>query len=325
MRTYRALQLLRPGAVDNFKMVDLPLRPPHADELLIKTKACAIAYRDILDRQGAFKFIRQPTVLGHEFSGIVDSVGHNLKSCGLKEGDPIVSLHWDQSKAWPSPLKQAGAVNTMFGLTCDGGYAEYVYCSPGSVAPAPRGISLTHASCVVSTFGTCWSGAVTKGALREKEHVLVTGASGGVGMSMVKIAKAIGCTVTGTTTSPSKERFLRETLSCDEVIVSPDSKFKPQRQAHLVLEAVGGPTFSSSLRALTPGGRIILIGNVENSVCSLPLGYCILNSIQIIGSDSIERSDYINNFCPFMEEHRLLPEIHEVMAFEDIPRAHQLL
>lgn len=319
---FRALQLVEPGPTTNFRVVEKALRPPAHNEVVVKVAGCAVAFRDVLDRKGAFKFIHRPTVLGHEFSGTVAAAGAGSH---LKEGDKVVSLHWNQDEAWPSPLKAAGAVNSMFGLTCDGGYAEYVIAPSGSFAYAPTSLPLVDASCIVSTFGTIWHAAVTKGGLREGQTVLVTGASGGVGTAAVAIAKGMGCHVIGATSSPDKVTFLKDQIRCDEVVVASDGKFKVPQQVDMVIEAVGGPTFSSSLRSVRPGGAIVLVGNVENSVCDLPLGYCILNSIRILGSDSIPALEFNSNFTEFFNSKFLKPSIQEKISLEGIPSAHSRL
>jgi hypothetical protein len=86
----------------------VPITPPKGREVLVKVAACAVAYRDVLDRKGAFPFIKQPTVLGHEFAGVVAAVGPDSRE--FQVGQRVVSLHWAQRDAWPSPLK----VNTGF-------------------------------------------------------------------------------------------------------------------------------------------------------------------------------------------------------------------
>jgi acryloyl-coenzyme A reductase len=320
---YKAVQLAAVGGPQNLALRQLSRKLPKAGEVTVKVAACAVAYRDILDRKGAFKFIRLPAVLGHEFSGTIVEVGDRATGRAAV-GDPVVSLHWDQDAAWPSPLKSGGAVDTMFGISCDGGYAEYVTCPVGSLAAAPTHLPLEPASCVVSTFGTVWWGAVARGGLKSGQRVLVTGASGGVGSAAVAIAKALGCHVTGVSSSEAKRTYLQE-LGCDDVLVTDDQARFKAGNMDCVIESVGGPTFASSLRATKPGGSIILLGNVENSVSELPLGYCILNSIRIIGSDSILRSELETGLLPFMAKHNLRPTIQHVMALEDACRAHEML
>lgn len=323
-KMYRALQLRQPGGISEFEMVQRALRPPTNNEILMKVKACAVAYRDVLDRQGAFKFIKRPSVLGHEFSGEVVALGPSATG-QWAVGDKVVSFHWDQTQAWPSPLTAGSAVQTMFGLTCDGGYAEYAIVWPGSLGRAPQNMPLEDAACVASTFGTVWHASIDKCQVAAGQRVLVTGASGGVGSAAVKLFRALGCHVTGVTTSEKKAAFLQQVLGCDDVVVTPDGRFRVREPVDHVLEAVGGPTFSSSLRAIRPGGSIALIGNVENSTVPLPLGYCILNSVRIVGSDSIPQQQFNSDLVSFMERHNLRPTVDERVPLEHVPNVHQRL
>ena len=316
----RRLTLTKPGPVANFAMDhQSPVRAPSSGEVLVKVDACAVAFRDVLDRQGAFKFIRRPTVLGHEFAGTVVA-----GSDEFRPGDRVVSMHWDQNEAWPSPLTKQGAVGSMFGLMCDGGYGEYVTAPVGSFAKAPRGLSSSEAACVMSTFGTVWNGAFVRGNLQPGSSVLVTGATGGVGTAAVRLARAHGCRVTAVTTSEAKAKDLKAIGAHDVVLADPEGKFSAPTH-NLVMECVGGPTFASSLRATAPGGALVLVGNVTNAKVDLPLGYCILNSIAVIGSDSIRREDLTGPLADFMSKHQLKPVIHGEFPLEQAGAAHELL
>jgi NADPH:quinone reductase-like Zn-dependent oxidoreductase len=81
----------------------VPVAPPKGREILVKVAACAVAFRDILDRKGAFPFIKKPTILGHEFAGVVAALGPDAREFQI--GQRVVSLHWAQRDAWPSPLQ----------------------------------------------------------------------------------------------------------------------------------------------------------------------------------------------------------------------------
>jgi acryloyl-coenzyme A reductase len=323
--SYRALQLAEPGAIANFRMVTLPLKQPTGPgSVQVKVQACAVAYRDVLDRQGAFKFIRRPTVLGHEFAGTVTAVADGPSR--WRVGDRVCSLHWDQAAAWPSPLNATGAVDSMFGLTCDGGYAEYCNARTGALVKAPSFLNSSEAASVMSTFGTVWNGAVVRGGLASGQTLLVTGASGGVGSSAVMLGAAMGNRVIAVTTSEAKVSFLTGIGAASVIVADSKGAFKPPAErVDMVLEAVGGPTFKSSLRSVAPGGSLILVGNVTNATVDLPLGYIILNSIKVVGSDSIAASDYENGLTPFMAKHKLKPVVQKVYGLADAGAAHELL
>ncbi len=100
----RAVVLPSPSpSPQTLQLRNIPVKLPQGREILVKVAACAVAYRDILDRKGAFPFIKKPTVLGHEFAGVVAAVGPDAREFQI--GQRVVSLHWAQRDAWPSPLQ----------------------------------------------------------------------------------------------------------------------------------------------------------------------------------------------------------------------------
>jgi NADPH:quinone reductase-like Zn-dependent oxidoreductase len=100
----RAVVLPSPSpSAQAFQLRNVPVVLPKGREILVKVAACAVAFRDILDRKGAFPFIKKPTILGHEFAGVVAAVGPLAQE--FRVGQRVVSLHWAQRDAWPSPLQ----------------------------------------------------------------------------------------------------------------------------------------------------------------------------------------------------------------------------
>ena len=100
----RAVVLSSPSpSAQALQLRSVPVVLPKGREVLVKVAACAVAFRDILDRKGAFPFIKKPTILGHEFAGVVAAVGPDAREFQI--GQRVVSLHWAQRDAWPSPLQ----------------------------------------------------------------------------------------------------------------------------------------------------------------------------------------------------------------------------
>mgnify|MGYP006111483263 FL=1 len=307
------------------------VRKPAPHEVVVAVDACAVAYRDVLDRTGAFPFIKKDAVLGHEFAGTVVSAGMNTSS--LSVGDRVVSLHWDQQEAWPSPLTRKSAVNSFLGLTADGGYSEFCTIGEGALVKTPPGWSAVDAAPVMSTFGTIWQGAKVRAQLTSDDVVLVTGASGGVGSASIQLCKAMGCKKIIATTSSSDNIDYLQTLGADHVIVVDrdqpisfhrDPSIFDHGGVNVVLENVGGPTFLSSLKALAPEGRLVLVGNVLNDTIPLPLGLCILNSLKIVGSDSIAASE-LEHLFTFLTKNNVRPNVDDILPLEKVMDAHKQL
>lgn len=272
--------------------------------------------------------MNQPTVLGHEISGVVESAAPDSK---FQPGDRVVSLHWAQldGEAFPSPFQHKEGMKTFLGLTCNGGYGEYLTTHETAFVkvPSPEKWSAITAAPVMSTFGTVWQGAVVRGQLKPEEKVLVTGASGGVGSAAVRIARNFGCHVIGATSSIVQKQNYIQSLGASEVVDSttPFSK-SIGSSCDMVIECVGAPTFSESLRCLKPGGRLILIGNVTNSTAPLPLGMCIVKSLSVIGTDSIESNELVGLF-DWLAARSMRPEIYQTIPFDvtALQEAHHLL
>ena len=331
-KTIKRVILNKPGPSKNLKYennIMINNNPLKEREVEVKVAACAVAYRDIIDRTGGFPFMNQPTILGHEFSAVVTQSGSNSN---LNIGDKVVSLHWGQydGEAFPSPFLHKNAMKTFLGLTCDGGYQDYVTTHETAFVkvPNPEFFTGIEASPVMSTFGTVWQGAVVRGKLKKNERVLVTGASGGVGSSAVILASRLGAHVIGTTGNVEKNQDHIKSLGARECI-SAEKGFsktleKNNNLVDMVIENVGAPTFSDSLRSLKPGGRLVLIGNVTNENVKLPLGLCILKSLSIIGTDSIECNELEKLFL-WMEKENIKPPIDQVMPLADAANAHELL
>ena len=333
--TQRRGVLARPGPPSalSFEASAPGPAPPSGRDVLVKVQACAVAFRDTLDRSGAFaSIIKLPSVLGHEVCGTVAAVGGGAGASGLRVGQRVVSLHWSQDEGWPSPLLSGAGgkpVSSFLGLTRDGGYAEWMTVPFGALVAVPdamRGWDAVELAPVMSTFGTVWQGAVVRAGLRAGERVLVTGASGGVGSASVRLLKALGCHVVAQTSSEGKRAFV-ESLGPDAVVVGA-AKFNQHPAlvggVDVVVECTGEPTFEGSLRSLRPEGRLVLVGNTTNAKASLPLGLVILNSLKVVGSDSISAAA-LSQLLAFLLEHDLRPKIDQVLPLEAAAAAHERL
>lgn len=176
-----------------------------------------------------------PVVLGHEFSGVITSVGTDTG--GLHGGDVVCGL------------------NDWFS---NGAQAEYCVAPASALAPKPQTIDHVHAAAVPISALTAWQALVIRAGLRDGQSVLVHGAAGGVGLFAVQLAHARGAHVIATASAANRE-FVRE-LGADEVI---DYRMTPfenvARNVDVVLDTVGGDTLDRSWAVLKPGGTLVTI------------------------------------------------------------------
>jgi NADPH:quinone reductase-like Zn-dependent oxidoreductase len=173
----------------------------------------------------------------------------------------------------------------VFGLLADGAYAHFVS------GPATAFYDLTldesalddaAAACLHCTFGTAFRNLVTRGGLRAGESVLVTGANGGVGVAAVQIARRLGARVTAAVRDARHVSALAA-LGAHETIVAPDGRVHEHAGGFdLVLENVGAAVFPHALRALRMGGRIAVVGNIEQARVQVNLGQLIAYGLSVV-------------------------------------------
>jgi NADPH:quinone reductase-like Zn-dependent oxidoreductase len=168
---------------------------------------------------------------GRSVAGTVDSVGKNVT--GFKPGDEVYG-------------------------TSEGSFADYARAQARRLALKPANLSFEQAAAVPVSAVTALQG-VRKGQVRAGQKVLIVGASGGVGTFAVQIAKAFGAEVTGVC-STAKMEFVRA-LGADYVVDYTLEDFADGEHRYDVILDIGGNARLSRLRrALTPGGRLVIVG-----------------------------------------------------------------
>jgi D-arabinose 1-dehydrogenase-like Zn-dependent alcohol dehydrogenase len=295
----RAVVLRAVGGLENLEVEDRPIPAPRPNEVLVQVRAAAVCHRDLLDRRGAFPFLRTPVVTGHEFAGIVVALGDEVTE--VRRGDRVTAVHRPPCDACPAC--RAGEEThcrgtwQAFGLTIDGCYAEYLIAPAAALVTLPDGLDFAAAAPLMCTAGVARRALFRVGKLQPGETLLLTGASGGVGHMALQLARRAGARVLAVTSNPAKVDALRA-AGADEVIVSTDGRFQGDvlgrtegQGADMALECVGAPMFQASLRSLAPGGRLVLVGNVTAGKVELNPGQVILHERRILGSDSATRAE----------------------------------
>ncbi len=264
------------------------------DMVRVSVEACGVCHRDIIDRDGRFPFMRLPITPGHEAAGRVVECGTEVRD--FRPGDRVATMHRDFcgscSACKSGSPSQCEVGVSVFGLTIDGGYATEL-CAPATCFyPLPADLSGWEAATLHCTFGTAYRGLVRLGVVAPGQHVLVTGANGGVGSAAVQLAKRLGAKVTGVIRDHRYEDYV-EGLGADQVIVDSDGRFHKQMAAaaDVGLECVGPATFNATLRSVRAFGCVVVIGNVSAERPELNLGYLVTKGLRLFGSSGASRED----------------------------------
>lgn len=328
----RAIVLRESGPADNLRLEEIEAPTATPGHVIVEVHAEGVCFRDVVERRGGFAFQKRPVVPGHEFAGRVVEVGEGVT--GLAVGDEVVNLHrapcgvCEMCRAGHEPRCTQSL--EVFGLTVDGGYAQRVRAAAGCLVPRPKGIPPEHACFLNCTAAVALRALRTIGRLQPGEHVAIPGASGGVGLHAIQVAKVLGARVTAVTGRAAKEDLLRE-YGADDVVVADGGSFHKElgrrtrgRGVDLVLDCVGEPTFNASLRSLRPLGRLVVVGNVTSDRVQLNAGFVILSEIVIAGSAGCSRAD-LHDVLTWVQNGRVRPVVADVLPLHEAPDAHRRL
>jgi NADPH:quinone reductase-like Zn-dependent oxidoreductase len=209
---------------------------PGEQDVLVRVHASAVNPVDNAFRAGYMSNyfpLTFPITLGCDVAGLVESVGSKVTH--FKAGDAVY-----------------GRVD-LYRL---GGFAEYALLSESEVALKPAALNFQQAAALPHAAVSTWRALVDTAGLSSGQRLLILGATGGVGVVAVQLAKSLGARVTGTT-STGNLAFLRE-LGADEAIDYTTGAFEDAvRGVDVVLDAVGGETQERAWKTLKPGGILV--------------------------------------------------------------------
>jgi D-arabinose 1-dehydrogenase-like Zn-dependent alcohol dehydrogenase len=300
--------------------------------VVLKVHACGVCFHDVINRRGDLPRTRVPAILGHEAAGEVVTVGEGVVA--WKVGDRAATL---QRLSCGECLHCRGGRRSLckrdtrfFGEEIPGGYAAYMAAPVAGLGRVPLGIDWPVAATTCCTTGTAVHVVRTRGRVRAGETVLITGASGGVGMQAVQLARLEGARVLAVTSSGAKAEALLE-AGADEVIVSRDLDFAAEVKkrtlgegANVAIEIVGSLTFSQTLRALAPGGRLVVVGNLKTASVDLNPGLVIVKELEILGAYATTQAE-LDEALRLVGTGAIRPWVSEVLPLSDAPHAHDRL
>lgn len=267
----RALRSHTPGGPETLSLDEVEDPRAGAGELLVRVKAAAINYPDVLIIQDLYQMKPpRPFAPGGEIAGIVEAVGEGVS--GWSVGDRLMAVP---------------------GV---GGLAEKIVIPAKAAIPFPKGRSFTEAAAMMLTYATSIHALYDRGELKEGEQLLVLGAAGGVGLAAVELGKARGARVVAAVSSPEKARAARE-AGADECITYGRGPFDRDGQKALaadfkqaaqgegfdvIYDPVGGDYCEPALRSLGWGGRYLVVG-FPAGIPKLPLNLTLLKSCDVRG------------------------------------------
>jgi NADPH:quinone reductase-like Zn-dependent oxidoreductase len=320
------------GSPENLVLEHVPDPVPGPGEVLIRVEACGVCYHDVINRRGNLPRTSVPAILGHEAAGEVIAVGPEVDGWSVGDGAATLQrLHCGECRHCRAGRKSLCKKDTrFFGEEIPGGYAAFMTAPVAGLGRVPADVDWPVAATACCTSGTAVHVVRTRGKVQTGETVLVTGASGGVGTQALQLARHEGAHVIAVTSTAAKAEALYA-VGAHEVIISPDLSFSREAReitggqgVDVVLEIVGSMTFEQSLRALAPGGRLVVVGNLETVPVQVNPGLVILKELEILGAYATTEAELREAFS-LIRSGALRPAVSEVLPLPDAWRAHERL
>lgn len=271
----KAVWVERNAPFETIAVAEVADPTPGAGEVVIDVVAAEANYPDILVIEGKYQ-IKPPLPFspGKCASGVVSALGDGVR--GLKIGDHVVA-------------------QTEYGA-----YAQKLRVREDSCFAMPDGMPFDKAAALGLVYQTAWFALRDRARFKAGETVLVLGASGGIGVASVQLAKAMGArTVIGGVLGAANAAIARQAGADHIVDLGGDDIRDRLREevaaatgghgADVVIDPVGGAANAAALRALAWCGRLVVIGFASGEIPAIKANYLLVKNIEVSG---LQWSDY---------------------------------
>ncbi|MEP3227373.1 MAG: NADPH:quinone oxidoreductase family protein [Parasphingorhabdus sp.] len=262
--SYRAAICTALTGPDSVKIEQLPVKPLKPGEVRIAVQAAGLNFPDLLMTYGKYQFRPEPPfVPGIEIAGEILEVGAGVKD--YAPGDRIM------------------------GGSKGNGFAEQIVLPMAAIRELPSSLSFAEGACWHGAAITAWHALNDKANLSEGETILILGASGGVGMAAVKLAKYKGATIIATGSSDEKRQAIDQAGAdhsldpADPDLAATVKKLTDGKGVDVVFDPVGGDLSITATRAIGWGGRYLIVGFASGDIPSFPANHALIKGYSLIG------------------------------------------
>ena len=307
-----AISCVSQSTDDPLSGLDIGERPAPEDRdgwVRVHVRAAALNHHDLWSLKGVgLSADRLPMILGCDAAGVLDDGTEVVVHAVI--GDP-------EAGGGDETLDPR---RTLLSELHPGTLAEQVLVPARNVVAKPAAMSWEEAACVPTAWLTAYRMLTTRSALTGPSTVLVQGAGGGVTSAAIVLAKALGHTVWCTSRDESKrDRALQ--AGADLAV---ESGTRLPDKVDLVIETVGAATWEHSLRALRPGGRVVVSGATSGPNPPADLNRVFFLQLSVIGSTMGTRDELVDMLA-LMERTGIRPLVSDVRPMADARTSFELL
>ena len=248
---------------ERLEVSDIEQPVPRENQVLVRVESTGLGYVDALTVAGLYQIKPTlPFIPGNELSGVIEKTGEGVKH--LRVGQRVLA-------------------------SGSGGLAEYIAIDESRCTAIPDALSHDAAAGFLVNYCTAYHGFNYCGGLKEKETALILGASGGVGIAAIDIAKAMGATVIAAA-STRKKRDACLDAGAHHVIDYSKKNWRDKlrevldgKPLDVVYDPVGGDYAEPALRSLGPDGRYLVVGFASGDIPKFPVNLVLLKRCSIVG------------------------------------------
>ena len=306
----RAISCTQWGQPEELQLLDVPLPTPGPGQVRVTVQAAGVNFPDLLIVQKKYQLQPPlPFTPGAELAGTVSALGEGVTH--LQLGQAVV------------------------GFSGLGAFAEEALLPAAHCMPLPAGMDMGLAASFTLAYGTSWHALRDRAALQPGQTLLVLGASGGVGLAAVEIAKALGATVLAAAATDAKLAVC-PAHGADGLINTSTENLRERvkaltqgRGVDVVYDAVGGALAEPALRSMAWRGRYLVVGFASGEIPNIPLNLLLLKGTALVGvfwGEWIQRepkawAQGLAELMGWLRGGQLKPLVSQRYALADTPQA----
>jgi NADPH:quinone reductase-like Zn-dependent oxidoreductase len=269
----------------------------------VDVKAASLNHHDVWTLRGVgISADRLPIIIGCDAAG-VDADGNEVVVHAVISDNPAEFADETLDPA-----------RSLLSERYDGTFAERVAVPRRNLVPKPAALSFAEAACLPTAYLTAYRMLFDKSGLEPGSTILVQGAGGGVATALIKLGSAAGHRIWVTSRSEEKRQLALE-LGADQAF--PPGARVPER-VDAVMETVGEATWSHSLKALKPGGRLVIVGATSGTMPPADLARIFFLQLSVVGSTMGSR-DQLARLATLCEQTGLRPLLDRVLPIRAAP------
>ncbi len=326
----KAVRLRQFGGPEVLQYEDIPDAQPRKDQVLVRVKACALNHLDVWVRKG-LPGVKLPHILGSDVAGEIAEVGEYITNFRPGQRVLLAPMHYcGRCTRCVAGLQNQCREFTVLGNGVDGGNCELIAVPAANVIPIPDSLDYIQAASIPLVFVTAWHMLVALAQVRAGQTVLVLGASSGVGIAAIQIAKLFHCrviTTAGSEEKLEKSRALGADFGIDhykQKISDEVRKITNKEGVDIVVEHVGAATWDESIKSLKTGGTLVTCGATTGPSVGVDLRHLFARQLRLLGSYMGTMGE-LHEVLSHVFAGRLKPVVDRTFPLSEIRAAHEHL